>query len=58
MGILSDENPLSSVAHILGPALAAGYNVVLQTGPLLSVAVTALIDIAVQTGYVDPTHSK
>jgi acyl-CoA reductase-like NAD-dependent aldehyde dehydrogenase len=55
VGILSDENPLSSVAHILGPALAAGYNVVLQTGPLLSVTVTALIDIAVQTGIPEGT---
>lgn len=53
VAIISDENSLTAFGYILGPALAAGYNIILQTGPQLVLLASLLIEIAAQVGLVN-----
>ncbi|RZC37711.1 aldehyde dehydrogenase 5, mitochondrial-like [Asbolus verrucosus] len=55
VGIVSDKNSISALGCILAPALASGYNVVLQTGPQLSLVAALLIDLAIQVGIPEDT---
>ncbi|KAJ8945696.1 hypothetical protein NQ318_012415 [Aromia moschata] len=49
-GVISNTNALSNVGLILAPALAAGYNIVLQTGTKLAPAVLSILDLAKKVG--------
>ncbi|XP_044257777.1 betaine aldehyde dehydrogenase-like [Tribolium madens] len=55
VAILSDVNSLATFGYILGPCLAAGYNIILQTGPQLSLVASFLIEIAIQVGIPEDT---
>lgn len=55
VGVISNENALSNLGLILAPALAAGYNVILQVGTALFPTVAFLIELAKKVGYVSAT---
>lgn len=50
VAILSDQIYLGCLGKILGPALAAGYNVILQVEGVLSAIGQLLIDLALKAG--------
>lgn len=50
VAVLSESTFLGALGFILGPALAAGYNILLQTEPRLSFAVFLLIQLSADAG--------
>ncbi|XP_018580223.1 aldehyde dehydrogenase family 8 member A1 [Anoplophora glabripennis] len=50
VGVISNENVLSNLGLILAPALASGYNVVLQVGTALFPTVAFIIELAKKVG--------
>ncbi|KAJ8984709.1 hypothetical protein NQ317_004970 [Molorchus minor] len=50
IGVFSNLNALSNLGLMLAPALAAGYNVVLQVGTKLSIVTALILQIANKVG--------
>lgn len=50
VGVISNENILSNLGLQLAPALAAGYNVVLQVGTKIAPSVFLLLELAKKVG--------
>ncbi|KAF2905459.1 hypothetical protein ILUMI_00715 [Ignelater luminosus] len=49
-GIISDNSFLAVFGFILAPALAAGYNIILQTEPRISIIAALIIELAESVG--------
>lgn len=50
VGVLSSKNDLGNVGLYLAPALAAGYNIVLQVGKKIAPSIYLLLELANKVG--------
>ncbi|KAJ8943706.1 hypothetical protein NQ314_009679 [Rhamnusium bicolor] len=50
VGVISNENTLSNLGLLLAPALAAGYNIILQVGTKLCPVTAFILDLAEKVG--------
>lgn len=50
VGIVSEQNAVSSLGYILAPSLAAGYKTVLQVPSQLAPVANFLIEVATEVG--------